>query len=370
MFLFRLKHHRRTVMAAWETFGLSPDTLVYAVRRPLVTGMVRFALALDNVVFPRFRRVEIRKPLFIIGHPRSGTTFLHRILTQTREFCAFEAWEILLPSLVLRRMFQGVIDRRISQNRAAFFPREAGHEGALDLIEEEELLLAHYGNTQFIACLSPLGFSDRDFTELVYADDQPEHVRHKTMAFLRGCFQRQIYWTGKTQVVAKMNYSGMRVRSLLEAFPDATIVYVVRSPLETIGSHLTLHRNMFDHMWGLERIPRDRLQRYYERRYRHNVAFYRYLEDLIEKGDLPAARVMVLPYDALRENLTEAIDKVVDFAGLRPSDELQQKIAEQGREQKLYQRKHKNLHLEEFGLTEERVREDLAFVFDKYGFER
>jgi len=370
VFLFRLKLDFRTAVAAWQTFGLSREAFVYTIRRPLFTAAMRLLLALDNVCFPRLRRVEVRNPLFIIGHPRSGTTFLHRVLTQTREFCAFEGWEILVPSLLARRLLKRLIERLIRQNRKTALPAQAGHEIRLDEIEEEEMLFLFNGNTQFASCVSPLGFSDEDFTELVYAEAQPEAIRHETMAFLRGCFQRQIYWTGRAQVVAKMNYSGMRIRSLLDAFPDAKIVYVVRSPLEAIPSHLSLDRNVFDHMWGLKRIPRARLERYYARRYRHNVAFYRHLEDLIANGDLLAGRFLVLQYEEMRENLASAIERIVDFAGLRLSDELKQEIATHSRKQPTYQRQHKNLHLEEFGLTEERIREDLAFMFDKYGFEK
>lgn len=370
MFLLRLKLDLRTAVAAWQTFGFARESFIYTLRRPLFTALMRVMLALDNVCVPRFRRVEVRSPLFIIGHPRSGTTFLHRLLNQTREFCAFEAWEIFLPSLVARRILKGFIERLIRQNRKTYQPKEVGHEGLLDEIEEEELLFMFNGNTQFVTCVSPLAFSDWDFSELVDADAQPEPIRRATMAFLKGCFQRQICWTGKTQVVAKMNYSGMRIRSLLDAFPGGKIVYVVRSPLEAIPSHLTLHRNMFDHMWGLKRIPRARLARYYERRYRHNVAFYRHLEDLLAKGVVPPGQLLVLRYDELREDLAATIDKIAEFAGLALSGELRQAIAAHGREQKAYQRPHKNLHLEEFGLTEERVREDLAFMFDKYGFEQ
>ncbi len=368
MFLFRLKLTLRTAVAAWQTFGFGRDAFIYTVRRPLFIAWMRVMLALDNVFFPRVRRVEVRNPLFIIGHPRSGTTFLHRLLNQTREFCAFEAWEILLPSLTARRILKGFIKRLIRRNRNTYQPAEVGHEGQLDQIEEEELLFMFNGNTQFVTSISPLAFSDWDFTELVYAEAQPESIRRETMAFLKGCFQRQIYWTGKTQVVAKLIYSGMRIRSLLDAFPDGKIVYVVRSPLEAIPSHLTLQRNVFDHMWGLKRIPRARLERYYERRYKYNVAFYRHLEDLIAKGDVPAGQFMVLQYEEMRENLAAAIGKIADFASLKLSGELQQEIAAHGCKQKVYQRPHKNLDLQEFGLTEERVREDLAFVFDKYGF--
>ena len=327
-------------------------------------------LALDNVFFPKYRRVKVRGPVIMIGHPRSGTTFLHRLLTETHEFCVFEAWELFFPSLTARKLVRRLIHRRIAAGKSTFFSKDVGHEMLLNSVEEEEMLFLYIDNTQFVSCVTPLAFSDAGFAELVFADDQPPRVRRKTMAFLNGCFQRQIYATGKPQIVAKMNYSGMRVRSLLEAFPDAKIVYIVRSPLETIPSHLTLDRNTFNAMWGLDRIPAATLKGYYERRYRHDVEFYQYLENVIQSGAVPADRFLVVRYDDLRNNLGETVRQVVRFTGLQVSAEFESRIQQQSQEQKSFQRKHQNLQLEEFGLSKERIVEDLAFVFDKYGFER
>ncbi len=36
-------------------------------------------LALDHLLFPAFRSTKLRQPVFIVGVPRSGTTFLHRV---------------------------------------------------------------------------------------------------------------------------------------------------------------------------------------------------------------------------------------------------------------------------------------------------
>ncbi len=366
----RMRMYQRTVAASWRTFGLGYTFLENAIGRPVFKGSNLLAMGLDNLFFPGHRKVEVHKPVLIVGHPRSGTTFLHRLLTQTREFSVFETWEILLPSLTARALARPLVRRLIQRGKGTLFPKKVGHHSALAEVEEEELLFFHTGNTQFVSCLSPLAFSDADFEELVYADDQPANERRKAMAFLKACFQRQIYQTGKPRIVAKMNYSGMRVRSLVEAFPDAKIVYVARSPLETIPSHLSLHRNMFDHMWGLDRIGPEALSRYYERRYRHNIAFYRYLEDVIESGVLPPDQFMVLPYDALREDLAGTVDRVIEFAELPVSDELRERIVRESGEQKSYQREHKNSKLEEFGLSKQRVLDDFAFVFDKYGFAR
>jgi hypothetical protein len=365
MLWFRIKLYCRTVAAAWQTFGLSQPLLVHAIRRPLAMGFTQLTMALDNVFFPAYRRVEVQRPIFIIGHPRSGTTFLHSLLAKSYDYCTFEAWEIFFPALAARRLVRPLVARAIAQGKASCVPGEAGHEVVLDQVEEEELLFYAQGNTQFSVCLSPLALSDWDFAELVYADRQPARIRRQTMAFLKGCFQRQIYATGKGLVLAKVNFSGMRIDSLLEAFPDARIIYLVRSPLETIPSHLTLDRNVFDHLWGLERIPQDRLRRYYERRYRYDVAFYRYLEEWIARGRLPPGRCMTLRYEDLCRDPTARVRDVAQFAGLEVSRDPRETI---GRQQVSYRPKHKNLALEEFGLSKQQVLRDLDFVFDKYGF--
>lgn len=365
---WRLYSHR--VGGAWNAFGLSRQLFGASVVRPIVDAVISVSLALDHLFVPAFRRQAVTKPVFLIGHPRSGTTFLHRLLTQTREFCVFEFWEILLPSLTGRWLIRPIIQRMVARNRGTLLPKQSGHFGAVNEVEEEELLFLHGGNTQFSTCVTPLAFSNWDFTELVLADEQHPVTRRKTTRFLRGCLQRQLYATRLTRAVTKMNYSATRTRSFLEEFPDAKFVYIVRSPLETIPSHLTLHRNMFDHFWGLNRIPEKLLARYYERRYRHNVTFYRYMEDLIAAQAVPEDQFLVIRYHDIKHNLAETMERVIAFTQLDCSAKLRALIAEQAAAQSRYERPHANRPLEEFGLTSEQIVSDLDFIFQKYGFAR
>jgi hypothetical protein len=314
--------------------------------------------------------MKIEKPIFLIGHPRCGTTFLHRLLTETREFVVFEFWEILFPSLVARKIFRPFIRSLINRGKDTVFPKEVGHELKLGSVEEEELLFSHNLNTQFVTLSTPLGFGDWDFADLVFSDKQPEHVRKKTMKFLKQCFQRQIYYTGNKQIVTKMNYSGTRIKSIFETFPDAKIVYIVRSPYETMESHLSLHRNMFDYTYGIKNIPNTRLQRYYRRRYIYNVDFYTYVETLMQKNILDSSRCMVISYDLLKNDLKGTVNSIVQFTELEISKDLQKKIQIQIEKQRSYERAHRNVGLEEFGLSRAEIAEDLGFIFDKYGFDK
>ena len=68
----------------------------------LISGGTR---GLDHVVYPGFKKRKLDRPIFILGNPRSGTTFVHRFLLNSQRLCAFELWEMLLPAITARRMF-------------------------------------------------------------------------------------------------------------------------------------------------------------------------------------------------------------------------------------------------------------------------
>lgn len=359
----------RIVSATWQVLGFRWGFLLRLFVWTCGGWMIGFLMALDHIFFPAIRRMKVLRPVFIVAHPRSGTTFLHRLLSAHGDFVVFRTWEIMMPSLTGRKLLRSGFDRRM-QSGAGLFPKEVGHEVKFDSVEEEELLFMHVANSQFLAVLTLLGLGDWDFAPLVDCDEQPPAVQSYTAQFLRKCFQRQMVALGRSQILAKPNYSAMRLRSLLEAFPDARIVYLVRSPLETIPSHLSLHRNMLDHVWGLDQLPADRLARYYQRRYRYNVALYRHMENLIEQHAIPPAQLCVLRYDELRTSPLAVVRQVVEFAGLSLSEAAWEEIRRQDAQQHTFQRGHENLPLEDFGLTREQIVNDLGFVFDKYAFKK
>ena len=335
---------------------------------PLFYFFTAVTLMLDKIMFPGFQRVVIKKPIFIIGHPRSGTTFLHRLIAE-EDFVEFKLWEILVPSLTGRKILRPLIDKIIKTKKIILFPAEVGHKMGLDDVEEEELLFSHILNTQFLTLLSPIGFTDWNFNELVFNDHQTMKVQEKSMKFFKTCLQRQAYYLGKTQIVGKINYSGMRLKSLFRSFPDARVIYLVRSPLETMPSHFSLDRNTFNHLWGLDKLRDKRmLHTYYQRRYKHNVAFYKYIERLFETASVPLNQILVLNYNDLRYNTEYVLHQIFSFVSIIPSNRLKQKIQIELKSQKSYKAKHRNIDLSEFGISRDQVIDDLHAIFKKYGF--
>ncbi|MEE8357593.1 MAG: hypothetical protein V3R33_09820 [Anaerolineales bacterium] len=53
-------------------------------------------LLLDEVYFPSYHEIKIKQPVFIIGNPRGGTTFLQRLLAiNTDSFISMRTGEFL-----------------------------------------------------------------------------------------------------------------------------------------------------------------------------------------------------------------------------------------------------------------------------------
>ena len=363
------KLYYRILLSSWKTFGFGFTFLGWLFLLPLLWGFTHFTLFLDNVFFNHYRKVQIKQPVFILGNPRSGTSFLHLLLTQTREFSAFEMWHLFVPSLTARAFLKPIVDYLVRSQWCTILPEESGHGLYLNKVEHDEFLFIHRLDTQFVNLLSPLAFDEQEYPELRLYDQQPEFRRKRSINFFRGCLQRQVYYTGKEQVIAHVHFSTHRIKTLLETFPDAKFIYLVRSPHETVPSHLSLEYNTIDHLWGVKNIPPGKLRRYYMRRYRYDIDLYRYFYTLQNSQEIPEDRVMVLRYDLLRSKLKEAFEKIVTFTGIEVSENLRKEVQYQAQIQKAYKRKHKLMRIEEFGLTQEQISKDFSFVFEAYDLE-
>ena len=102
--------------------GLYKLLLLHIPLRATVTAVCFF---LDGIVFPGLWRTRVHKPVFIIGHARSGTTLAHRLMSADERFSVFKYYELLLPSLLQKKLVRAAawIDAHLLG--AAVFPRVA-----------------------------------------------------------------------------------------------------------------------------------------------------------------------------------------------------------------------------------------------------
>lgn len=300
-------------------------------------------LLLDELLFRRFRRVDIREPLFVVGAPRTGTTQLHRALAEDPFTTTLRTYECLFAPSILQRGILGALltlDRAIGrpggrlfhlveQRLAAGF--DSIHETRLDAPEEDYLALL-----PAMGCfLAVLAFPDEEaLWKLGRLDDDGEPLRRRRLLELyRGLVQRHLWVHGPgLRFLAKNpSFSGWVV-GLAEVFPDARFLCCTRDPLETVPSQLSSVAGGLDFFGVDPRGPfRDRLVAQLEYDFDH----------LLDRlPDAAPGRHAFVPLEATRRDLAGTVSTALDRVGLPVSRELTSYLARQGEHAKSYRSGH------------------------------
>ncbi|MBL8077508.1 MAG: sulfotransferase [Anaerolineales bacterium] len=217
---------------------------------PLGSLIHWFCFGLDDILFPAYKNHSIEKPLFILGNLRSGSTFLHRLLSRdTETFTSLTTWDIYLtPSVTQKKITQFIagLDNRYfnSTLHKLLYKFDAATLGKLKIHpisffqpEEDENIHLHIWDGYFVTFLFP--FMD-EMPNYQHFDEalSPEHKK-RIMTFYRSMIQRHMYATGKKYFVAKNPAFSAKIETLVEFFPEARIIYLARNPLDMLPSTIS-----------------------------------------------------------------------------------------------------------------------------------
>jgi omega-hydroxy-beta-dihydromenaquinone-9 sulfotransferase len=177
-------------------------------------------------------------PLFVLGHWRTGTTLLHELLAQDPRLAAPTTYECLCPHhfLVTRswlpRLFGWMMpSRRPMDNVAAGFDRPQEDEFALCLLGQP----SPYERIAF-PNRPAAGAGALDMSGLA-----PPARRRWKAAFYRFIQALTVAHPGR-RLVLKSPPHTCRIPTLLELFPDARFIHIVRDPYAVYPSTLHLWR--------------------------------------------------------------------------------------------------------------------------------
>jgi hypothetical protein len=186
----------------------------------------------------------VRAPLVITGLPRSGSTFLHRLLSQDPAHRVLRHWEAMRPvrqgrsqnQLRWKTRFELAAARLLAPRLAAVHPMESDSPQ-----ECTELLGASMVSLRFDST-----YDVPDYRAWVDAEGSEGAFRfHKQILQLLQA-QRHLHGTPPPRWVLKSPDHVFALPALLKVYPDAQLILTHRDPLRVLPSvaHLTytLHR--------------------------------------------------------------------------------------------------------------------------------
>lgn len=330
-----------------------------------------FFFWLDDLLFPAYKNQPVEKPLFILGNFRSGSTFLHRLLSRDRNFTSLTIWDIYLaPSVTQKKITQFVarLDNRLGGHlHRLLFAFDRATLGKIRIHpisffkpEEDENIHFQNWDGYFISYLFP--FMD-ELPDYIHFDTAlpPEHKR-RIMRFYKSMLQRHLYASGAKYFVAKNPAFSPKIETLGKFFPDARIIYLVRNPLDMLPSTVSwinYARRQFtepgDGYFYLDEIL-DLTQHWY----RHPL---RYLDAH------PSPRHLILRYDELIQNPEGVIRGFYEQFGYPVQPTLDQ-IVNKAVEETLAFKSDHTYSYEEMGFTRQQIIELYADIFERFGFDK
>ncbi len=334
--------------------------------RNLIDGCAR---ATDHILYPGFRKRSIEKPVFIIGNPRSGTTFVHRFLLNTNQFCAFELWEMLFTGISSRKLMKPLVGSLAPLSPARYHSSEA-HETSLRDVETDDVMgFFKFVDGGFLWSYF-LAWETQWESELTKsyfdAEQIPADRTNRLFRYLEGCWRRNMVVKNKSRIIVKSSMLTLQVDELLKRYPDCKMIYIVRDPISTIPSSISLISGVLENAYQMtKRTSTEKRAHYYENLYQASCQIFRSFEERLQKGGIPEKNLQIVTYPNLMKDLESTMESLVDFLEIEPANGFFSLVKKQAEKQRNYQSGH-SYSLDKFGLTEERIRNDLCFLYDRY----
>ena len=312
----------------------------------------RLRIQEDFKRYPEIARVKIKQPLFILGLPRSGTTFLHNLLSQDASSRWLHLWEMYNPSPSPDYLTRET-DPRISEAEklVTLFNSLAPQLSAIHYLnpngpEECNVLFEH----DLVSILFELRANVPSYSEWLLNQDLLASYRYYRQQLQLLAWK----WSGERWVL-KAPVHLRYLSALITVFPDARIIYTHRNPLKVLPSLCSLCaliRGIYTDHLDLRAIGQQWL----------NSLAIGIERSMQMRQTIPAQQIYDLNYLDLVSEPIETVRQIYDYFDYDFNPDLENNLKQYITQNPQHKHGVHRYSLEQFGLKESQVTQ----TFEKY----
>lgn len=351
----------RSYLTIGRTFGTWVNPIFSGLLLSILRLFVTFGLMLDHLFFPSIRKKKI-SPLVIVGNPRSGTTFLHRFFINQGLGTGAQLWQMVYPSLTLQKLIKPLLPL-LEIISPARHHSTAAHKTSLTSIETDDVSLLFKYFDGFFLYGFILSFAEEDLFD--WFDPKKRNTSERDFDWFETYWKRLAMSAKHDTVIPKLFSLSTNIPAFQNRFPEAKIVYMVRDPLDVLPSGLSLVTGVLDKRFGFWSLDEKIRRRYINRLYNALLELLKRFHEDWQSGAINQSKVFIVKYDRMMTDFEELMSDILKFMGATQTDEIMTEISKTAESQRQYKSAHQ-YHLEKFGLTEDQIRSDCAFIYDTF----
>jgi len=263
-------------------------------------------------------KYSIKQPLFIIGHHRSGTTHLWKLLSvDDKRFIYPTVTETIFPNTLLT--FDNIATawaRRLSPRKR---PQDNVKSSSDSPMGEEWALCASTFISTHMARHFP--YHRERFKPYLTLKELDIDQKIKWQQALDKFARKLLYkHQGKGTLLFKAPTHTAKIHALLELYPDARFIHIHRNPYEVFKSTVRMELKSLP-MCAYQKFNLDELEDYIIWRYK--TMYNSFFEDV---NQIPAGQFTQLAYEDLIQDRLKSIKKIYDDLNIDRFDNVKPEL--------------------------------------------
>ena len=282
----------------WENKGVDIKVIPYALVITLVIVILSPARYITNIILKsRIRKIEVKpSPIFIMGHWRSGTTFLHNLISSSGKFGYINTFESFFPDFSLFVRGEKSLFGRFARKTTIKRLQDNVDVNVMDSPAEEETAIANKTHNSFYHGLIFRRAYKASFKKYMLIDNPAgEGVWKKNYENI----MRQMTAVTDKRLLIKNPFNMTKIKLLLDLYPDAKFIYIYRNPYDVYLSTKNLHKKMA--VKALQRIDEDVMNNFILDSYVKIMERFKRDVSLIPTGNITSVRYEDIECDPLGE---------------------------------------------------------------------
>jgi hypothetical protein len=257
----------------------------------------------------QIKKIKIKRPIFIIGHYRSGTTYLHNVLSKDPNFSFCSTYQALTPNVFLST---GNITKKIlGRLMPATRPQDNVKSGA-DKPSEEEFAMGNICRSSLTHGYYFPKSIYRVFDEsVVFESDKAKNTAY-WQKYFHYFLQKLSYKNKGKQLLLKSPANTARLKEIYQLYPDACFIHIHRHPYAIYQSNVNLYEKILP-LLSFQKADNAFMEDFIL--YAYEKMYKKFLNDII---GIPAAQLIEMSYDDFVASPLEQLQKV--YAHLKPGD--------------------------------------------------